>query len=72
MLLGIVMPLMWVAGGFLVYLILGVPFWGAALIGAIVRDGRAIFPHGEDMLMPGDRVIVFTDSSRALEVEKAL
>ena len=35
-LLGIVMPLMWVAGGLLVYLILGVPFWVAVLIGAIV------------------------------------
>src|SRR5215210_568791 len=35
-LLGIVMPLMWIAGGFLVYLILGVPFWVAVLIGAIV------------------------------------
>jgi NhaP-type Na+/H+ or K+/H+ antiporter len=35
-LLGIVMPLMWVAGGLLVYLIVGVPFWVAVLIGAIV------------------------------------
>jgi sodium/hydrogen antiporter len=35
-LLGIVMPLMWLAGSFLVYLILGVPFWVAVLIGAIV------------------------------------
>src|ERR671912_128534 len=35
-LLGIVMPLMWIAGGFLVYLILGVPFWVAVLIGAII------------------------------------
>jgi sodium/hydrogen antiporter len=35
-LLGIVMPMMWIAGGFLTYLILGVPFWVAVLIGAIV------------------------------------
>ena len=35
-----------------------------ALIGAIVRDGTAIFPHGDDVLQPGDRVIVFTESSR--------
>jgi sodium/hydrogen antiporter len=35
-LLGLVMPLMWIAGGLLAYLILGVPFWVAALIGAIV------------------------------------
>ena len=32
-LLGIVMPLMWLAGGLLAYLILGVPFWVAALTG---------------------------------------
>jgi trk system potassium uptake protein len=43
-----------------------------SLIGAIVRDGAAIFPHGEDMLEPGDRVIIFTESSRVPEVEKAL
>jgi trk system potassium uptake protein TrkA len=43
-----------------------------ALIGAIVRDGKAIFPHGDDSLLPGDRVIVFTESARATEVEKAL
>ncbi len=35
-LLGIVMPLMWLAGSLLVYLILGVSFWVAVLIGAIV------------------------------------
>ena len=43
-----------------------------SLIGAIVRDGEAIFPHGDDVLRPGDRVIVFTESSRAAEVESAL
>lgn len=43
-----------------------------ALIGAIVRDGKAIFPHGDDMLEPDDRVIVFTESSRVAEVERAL
>jgi sodium/hydrogen antiporter len=35
-LLGIAMPLMWLAGSFVVYLIVGVPFWVAVLIGAIV------------------------------------
>jgi sodium/hydrogen antiporter len=35
-LLGIVMLLMWIAGGLLVYLIVGVPFWTAVLIGAII------------------------------------
>jgi trk system potassium uptake protein TrkA len=43
-----------------------------SLIGAIVREGKAIFPHGEDVLLPGDRVIVFTETRRAAEVEKAL
>ena len=43
-----------------------------ALIGAIVRDRNAIFPHGDDMLLAGDRVIVFTESKRAPIVEKAL
>jgi len=43
-----------------------------ALIGAIVRDGRAVFPRGDDILRPGDRVIVFTESQRVPEVEKAL
>jgi trk system potassium uptake protein TrkA len=56
--------------------LVGVPFkqlpMTGALIGSIVRDGRAIFPHGEDMLAPDDRVIVFTDAARAGEVEDAL
>jgi trk system potassium uptake protein TrkA len=43
-----------------------------SLIGAIVRNGTAIFPHGNDMLEPGDRAIIFTESSRVPEVEKAL
>jgi trk system potassium uptake protein TrkA len=43
-----------------------------ALIAAIVRDGKAIFPHSEDLLEAGDRVIVFTESSRAAEVERVL
>lgn len=41
-------------------------------IGAIVRDGRAIFPHGHDALQPGDRVIVLVDPARASAVERAL
>jgi sodium/hydrogen antiporter len=35
-LLGILMPLMWIVSGLLVYLVLGLPFWVAVLIGAIV------------------------------------
>ena len=43
-----------------------------ALIGAIVRDGTAIFPRGDEVLRAGDRVIVFTESQRVPEVERAL
>jgi trk system potassium uptake protein len=42
------------------------------LIGAIVRDGRAIFPRGDDVLRAGDRAIIFTESKRVVEVEQAL
>ena len=35
-----------------------------ALIGAIVRDGQAVFPRSDDVLQAGDRVIVFTESER--------
>jgi trk system potassium uptake protein TrkA len=43
-----------------------------SLIGAVIRDGKAIFPHGSDVLHPGDRVIIFTESRHARMVEKAL
>jgi trk system potassium uptake protein len=43
-----------------------------SLIGAIVREGKVIFPHGDDLLLAGDRAIVFTEARRAHEVEKAL
>jgi trk system potassium uptake protein TrkA len=42
------------------------------LIGAIIRDGQAVFPHGDDALQPGDRAILFTEASRVPVVEKAL
>src|SRR5215217_7845045 len=35
-LLGILMPLMWIVSGLLVYLILGLPIWVSVMIGAIV------------------------------------
>lgn len=43
-----------------------------ALIGAIVRDGKAVFPRSDDVLQVGDRVIVFTETSRVADVEKVL
>ncbi len=43
-----------------------------SVIGAIVRDGSAFFPHGSDELQAGDRVIVFVESRRASLVERVL
>jgi trk system potassium uptake protein TrkA len=43
-----------------------------ALIGAIVRDGHAVFPRSDAVLEAGDRVIVFTETSRVAEVERVL
>lgn len=43
-----------------------------ALIGAIVRDGRAVFPRSDDVLQAGDRVIVFTETARVPHVESVL
>jgi trk system potassium uptake protein TrkA len=43
-----------------------------ALIGAIVRDGQAVFPRSDDILQAGDRVIVFTESARVPDVERVL
>ena len=36
-----------------------------ALIGAVIRDDRAMFPHGDDVLRAGDRVIMFVESASA-------
>ncbi len=43
-----------------------------SLIGAIVRNGKAIFPRGDDVLQAGDRAIIFTESKRVQEVERVL
>ena len=43
-----------------------------ALIGAIVRNGSAVFPHGDDVLEVGDRVIVFTEAANVPWVVEAL
>jgi trk/ktr system potassium uptake protein len=42
------------------------------VIGAIIRDGTPLFPHGDDVLKAGDRVIVFVESKRASLVERVL
>jgi trk system potassium uptake protein len=43
-----------------------------SVIGAVVRDGKAVFPHGDDVLLPGDRAIIFTETARVTEVERVL
>ena len=43
-----------------------------SLIGAIIRNGKAIYPSGSEVLLPGDRAIVFVESRRASQVEAAL
>ncbi len=43
-----------------------------SVIGALIRDGSVIFPHGSDSLLAGDRVIIFVESRRAALVEKVL
>ncbi|MFJ5560533.1 Trk system potassium transporter TrkA [Streptomyces sp. NPDC093250] len=41
-------------------------------VGAIVRDGRVVFPRGTDVLLPGDRAIVLTEPGQVAEIERAL
>jgi trk system potassium uptake protein len=43
-----------------------------SVIGALIRDGKAVFPHGDDVLLPGDRAIIFTETARVPEVERVL
>lgn len=43
-----------------------------AVIGAVVRGDDVIFPHGSDVLEPGDRVIVFVESADRWTAERVL
>jgi trk system potassium uptake protein TrkA len=43
-----------------------------AIIGAVVRDGQITIPHGESIIRPGDRVIIFAKRQAIPAVEKAL
>jgi trk system potassium uptake protein TrkA len=45
---------------------------GGAIIGAIVRGSDVIIPHGDDVLQPGDRVIIFSKKEVGAEVERLL
>src|SRR5215204_3224152 len=43
-----------------------------SVIGAVIRNGTVLFPHGSDVLHANDRVIIFVESRRAAVVEQAL
>ena len=43
-----------------------------AIIGAVSRGGQTIIPHGETVIRPGDRVVIFAKRQAIPEVEKAL
>ena len=40
-----------------------------AIVGMLMRDGEAIIPHGNDVLEPGDDVVVFTTNTTLEKVE---
>ena len=43
-----------------------------SVIGALIRNGSAIFPRADEVLRAGDRVIIFVESRRASLVERVL
>ena len=43
-----------------------------AIVGAIVRDGRVLFPRGDDSLRAGDSAIVLAEAARVPALERAL
>jgi len=40
------------------------------IIGAIIRNGEAIIPHGEDYIFEGDKVIIFTKTAEIRKIEQ--
>ena len=49
-----------------------VKFPKGALIGALVRGGEIIIPRGDTVIMPGDRLIIFTLRKVLPKLEKLL
>jgi trk system potassium uptake protein TrkA len=49
-----------------------IKFPRGAIIGAVVRDTEIIIPTGDTIILPGDRVIIFTLTSAITSVEKTL
>ena len=43
-----------------------------AIIGALIRDGQAIIPGGNDIIQPGDRVFVFTEKDAVKKLQKLM
>ncbi len=42
------------------------------IIGAVVRSGEVIIPGGDDIILPDDKVVIFTLAKSVKKVEKAL
>jgi trk system potassium uptake protein TrkA len=49
-----------------------IKFPKGAIIGAIVRDEEVVIPRGQDVIQPGDRVIVFALQKAIRRVERAM
>ena len=49
-----------------------IQFPRGAIVGAVVRDRDIIIPTGATVILPGDRVIIFSLTSAIAEVEKTL
>jgi len=39
------------------------------LIGAVIRNGKTIIPHGDDMILEGDRLVIFTMDQNLTVIE---
>ena len=40
-----------------------------AIIGALIREGKVIIPHGDDLITEGDKVVIFTKSTEVKKLE---
>lgn len=49
-----------------------VGFPEGAIVGVLIRDGEAIIPGGDDIVMPGDHVFVFAHKKAIPKIEKLM
>lgn len=49
-----------------------VRFPEGAIVGALMRDGKAIIPGGNDVIMPGDNVFIFATKRAIPKIEKMM